>query len=55
MKPVTVCLYIYVPLCCLFNSYFGSLHHVERGGAVGWVTALLRGFDSLWCHWNFSL
>jgi hypothetical protein len=35
-----------------FVPWFGSV----RDGAVGRGTTLQgRGFDSLWCHWNFFI
>ena len=39
------------------NKYV-SLQKLCKSCAVGWGTALqvrVRGFDSRWCHWNFSL
>jgi hypothetical protein len=39
----------------LFYNFYPCIYMV-RGGAVGWGTAIQgRGFDSRWCHWNFSL
>ena len=45
-------------LMLIFYYYYYYYHHGARGGVV--VKALRykpvgRGFDSRWCHWNFSL
>jgi len=51
---VYVCIYIYMCVCvCVYIYIYGA-----RGGVV--VKALRykpagRGFDSRWCHWNFSV
>ena len=53
---------------CAFCSNFFALDQLAQsaphqkglfhGGTFGWITALQvesREFDSLWCHWNFSM
>jgi len=43
---VCVCIYIYVGMyICIYTYMRGTLLYETEG----------RGFDSRWCHWNFSL
>ena len=43
------------------NSLISELHLYNKGHAVTQLVGALcykaegRGFDSRWCHWNFSL
>jgi len=52
--------YIYLPISVNFIAlvvfFKGTDYEGARGGAVGWgYKPEDRGFDSQWCHWNFSL